>query len=131
SWADVPLFTVVVHKMFGFGGGIMGGYGIGQTLTLAWPTADFGSLPVESGVFAAYPRELEEAERAGNYDEVKAQLEQQFLEYCGPYPAAGDFNVDDVIDPRETRPRLVEALELALSRRVEPAAPKWRHGVLP
>ncbi len=53
AWADVPLFTVVVHKMFGFGGGVMGGYGIGQTLTLAWPTADFGSLPVESGVFAA------------------------------------------------------------------------------
>lgn len=131
SWADVPLFTVVVHKMFGFGGGIMGGYGLGQTLTLAWPTADFGSLPVESGVFAAYPRELEEAEKAGNYEEVKAQLEQQFLEYCGPYPASDDFNVDDVIDPRETRPRLIEALELALSRRVEPAAPKWRHGVLP
>jgi len=131
AWADVPLFTVVVHKMFGFGGGVMGGYGLGQTLTLAWPTADFGSLPVESGVFAAYPRELEEAEKAGNYDEVKAQLEQQFLQYCGPYPASDVFNVDDVIDPRETRPRLIEALELALSRRVEAAAPKWRHGVLP
>ena len=131
AWADVPLFTVVVHKMFGFGGGVMGGYGIGQTLTLAWPTADFGSLPVESGVFAAYPRELEEAEKAGNYEEVKAQLELQFLEYCGPYPAAGDYNVDDVIDPRETRPRLIEALELALSRRVEAPKPTWRHGVLP
>ncbi len=131
AWAGVPLFTVVVHKMFGFGGGVMGGYGIGQTLTLAWPTADFGSLPVESGVLAAYPRELAEAKAAGNYDEVKAQLEQQYLEYCGPLPAAGDFNVDDVIDPRETRPRLIEALELALERRVEPAQPKWRHGVLP
>ncbi len=62
---------------------------------------------------------------------MKAQLELQFLEYCGPYPAAGDFNVDDVIDPRETRPRLIEALELALSRRVESPAPVYRHGVLP
>jgi len=131
AWADIPLFTVVVHKMFGFGGGVMGGYGIGQTLTLAWPTADFGSLPVESGVLAAYPHELEEARQAGNYEEVKAQLEQQFLEYCGPYPAAGDFNVDDVIDPRETRSRLIEALDLALCRRVEPPSPTWRHGVLP
>ena len=131
AWADVPLFTVVVHKMFGFGGGVMGGYGIGQTLTLAWPTADFGSLPVESGVLAAYPRELAAAKEAGTYEQVKAGLEQQFMEYCGPYPAAGGFNVDDVIDPRETRPRLIEALELALSRRAEPPKPTMRHGVLP
>lgn len=131
AWADVPLFTVVVHKMFGFGGGVMGGHGVGQTLTLAWPTADFGSLPVESGVFAAYPRELAAAKEAGTYEEVKAELERQFLDYCGPYPAAGNFNVDDVIDPRETRPRLIEALELALNRRTEAPRPVMRHGVLP
>ena len=63
--------------------------------------------------------------------EVKAALEQQFLEYSGPYPAAGTFNVDDVIDPRETRPRLIEALELAMGRRVEAPSPVMRHGVLP
>ena len=131
AWAQVPLLTVVVHKMFGFGGGVMGGYGAGQTITLAWPTADFGSLPVESGVLAAYPRELAEAREAGNYETVKAELERKFEEYCGPYPAAAKFNVDDVIDPRETRPRLIDALELALNRRTEPAAPVWRHGVMP
>ena len=131
AWAQVPLFTVVVHKMFGFGGGVMGGYGAGQTVTLAWPTADFGSLPVESGVLAAYPRELAEAREAGNYAAVKAELEREFEAYCGPYPAAGKFNIDDVIDPRETRPRLIDALELALNRRTEPAGPVWRHGVMP
>ncbi len=131
AWAQVPLFTVVVHKMFGFGGGVMGGYGAGQTVTLAWPTADFGSLPVESGVLAAYPRELAEAREAGNYAAVKAELEREFEAYCGPYPAAEKFNIDDVIDPRETRPRLIDALELALNRRTEPAGPVWRHGVMP
>ena len=128
AYADVPKITVVVHKAFGFGGCAMCGYGAGQTLTLAWPRVEFGSIPADSGVLAAYKSELEKAE---DPEALKKELEEKFNKYSGPYPSAGAFNVDDVIDPRETRPRIIEALELALSRRVVPPQPVFRIGVMP
>jgi len=128
AWTDVPKITVVIRKAFGFGGSAMCGYGAKQVLTLAWPGADFGSLPVDGGVLASYGAELAAAE---DPEALKRQLEERFREYCGPYPAAAKFNVDDVIDPRETRPRLIRALELALSRRDEPPQPVYRRGVMP
>lgn len=128
AWADVPKITVVVRKAFGFGGCAMCGYGAKQTLTLAWPTADFGSMPTDGGVLAAHAGELSGSE---DREAVRRKLEEAYKEYCGAYPAAGIFNVDDVIDPRETRPRVIRALELALSRRAAPPSPAMRHGVMP
>lgn len=128
AWADVPKITVVVRKAFGFGGSAMCGYGAKQTLTVAWPTVDFGSLPVEGGVEASKGSELTAAE---DPEALRNQIEAAYRKYCGPYPAAGHFNVDDVIDPRETRPRIILALELALHRRTVPARPVMRHGVMP
>jgi len=128
AWADVPKITVVIRKAFGFGGCAMCGYGAKQTLVLAWPTADFGSIPSDSGVLAAYGSQLAQAE---DPEALRRTLEETYREFCGPYPAAGIFNVDDVIDPRETRPRVVRALELALSRRAVPPSPSMRHGVMP
>jgi acetyl-CoA carboxylase carboxyltransferase component len=128
AWADVPKITVVIRKAFGFGGCAMCGYGAGQTLTLAWPTADFGSLPSSGGVLAAYGAELAASK---DPEALRKQLEEAYKKYCGPYPAAGTFNVDDVIDPRETRPRIIHALDLALGRRSVPPSPVMRHGVMP
>ncbi|MFO7558589.1 MAG: carboxyl transferase domain-containing protein [Desulfobacterales bacterium] len=128
AWADVPIFTVVVRKAFGFGGCAMSGYMMGQTLTLAWPTVDFSSLPADSAVFIVHQEELAAAE---DPDALFKQLLKVYSAYAGPYPAAGIFNVDDVIDPRETRPRLIRALELALNRRSARPAPVMRHGVMP
>lgn len=128
AWADVPKFTVVIRKAFGFGGCAMCGYLAKQTLTLAWPTADFGSIPADSGVLAAHGKELS---RAADQEALRKKLEDTYKSYCGAYPAAASFNVDDVIDPRETRPRLIRALELAISRRSAPPSPVMRHGVMP
>ena len=128
AWANVPKITVVVRKAFGFGGCAMCGYGAGQTLTLAWPTADFGSLPMSGGLLAAYGADLATSK---DPEALKKQLEEAYKKYCGPYPAAAIFNVDDVIDPRETRPRITRALDLALSRRSVPPSPVMRHGVMP
>lgn len=128
AWADVPKITVVVRKAFGFGGSAMCGYGAGQTLTLAWPTVDFGSIPVDSGIMAAYSAQLAASD---NPEALQKQLEEAYKEYCGPYPAAAHMNVDDVIDPRETRPRIIKALELALNRRSVAPSPLMRHGVMP
>jgi acetyl-CoA carboxylase carboxyltransferase component len=128
AWSDVPKVTVVVRKAFGFGGAAMCGYGAKQTLTLAWPTVEFGSIPADSGVLAAYGRQIAAAE---DPEKMRRELEAQFAEYSGPYPAAGSLNVDDVIDPRETRPRIIRALNLALNRRSASPSPAMRHGVMP
>ncbi len=128
AWADVPKITVVVRKAFGYGGSAMCGYGAKQTLTVAWPTVDFGSLPVEGGVEASKGSDLTAAD---DPEALRSQIEEAYRKYCGPYPAAGHFNVDDVIEPRETRPRIIRALELALHRRAVPAQPTMRHGVMP
>lgn len=128
AWADVPKFTVVLRKAFGFGGCAMCGFGAGQTLTLAWPTVDFASIPVDSAILSAHGAELAEAE---DPEALYRELEARYMTYAGPYPAAGSFNVDDVIDPRDTRPRLVHALEMALNRRTQAPSPAMRHGVMP
>jgi len=128
AWADIPKITVVIRKAFAFGGAAMCGYGAGQTLTLAWPTADFGSLPPSGGVLAAHGAELAASD---DPEALRRQMEEAYKEYCGAYPAAGIFNIDDVIDPRETRPRIIRALDLALGRRSASPAPVMRHGVMP
>ncbi len=128
AWADVPKFTVVLRKAFGFGGCAMCGFGAGQTLTLAWPTVDFASIPVDSAILSAHGAELAETE---DPEARYKELEALYMTYAGPYPAAGSFNIDDVIDPRDTRPRIIHALEMTLNRRTEPPSPAMRHGVMP
>ncbi len=128
AWADVPKFTVVLRKAFGFGGSAMCGYGVGQTLTLAWPTADFASLPVDSAIKAAHGAELA---ASPDPDKLWKELAEMYTRFSGAYPAAANFNIDDVIDPRDTRPRLIKALQLAANRRCQPPAPVMRHGVMP
>lgn len=106
----------------------MCGGGSGQTVTLAWPCADFGSLPPESAVLAAHTREIE---TAGNPEELKRELMENYERSSGAFHAAGSFTLDDVIDPRETRLRIIQALELARQRRTMPAQPAARYGVMP
>jgi acetyl-CoA carboxylase carboxyltransferase component len=130
AWANVPHFTIVLRKAFGYGGGAMGGggYGAAQTVTLAWPTADFGSLPADSGVLAAYGAQIA---AAADPAALRAKLEAEYREYGSAFEAAKHFNIDEVIDPADTRPRIIQALALAVNRRTEPAHPAMRHGVLP
>jgi acetyl-CoA carboxylase carboxyltransferase component len=128
AYAEVPIITVVIKKAFGYGGSAMGGHGAGQAAVLAWPTADFGAIPAAGGSMAAYKKEIE---AAVDPEAKKRELEKQFAAVGGPYVAAANFNVDDVIDPRETRPRIIRALELALNGRSVPAAPVLRHGIMP
>ncbi|MCP4223947.1 MAG: hypothetical protein GY773_11435, partial [Actinomycetia bacterium] len=62
AFARVPLLTVALHKGIGYGACAMGGYGAGQSTVLAWPTADFNAIPLESGIQAAYRADLEAAD---------------------------------------------------------------------
>lgn len=71
----------------------------------AWPTARWGSIPVEGGVAAAYKRELSESD---NPQERQAELEAYYQHLSSPYRTAERFGVVDIIKPRETRTLLCD-----------------------
>ena len=128
AWANVPVFSVILRKAFGFGGSLMAGAMGPQTVALAWPTADFSSMPPDSAIESAHKKELDEAE---DRDALYAELMKQYQTFGGPYPAAGIMNIDDVVAPTETRDRLIQALETSMARRTQPASPTMRAGVMP
>jgi acetyl-CoA carboxylase carboxyltransferase component len=128
AWSAVPKITVVVRKAFGFGACAMAGWGGEQSLVIAWPTADFASLPVQGGVAAAFKSEIEAAPDAAA---ALREIEARYAGGTGPLNAAARFTVHDVIDPRETRDRIVDALALSRVRRAQSPAPVPKYGVMP
>lgn len=128
AWSAVPKVTVVVRKAFGFGACAMAGWGGEQSLVVAWPTADFASLPVQGGVAAAFKSEIEAAPDA---TAALREIEARYAGGTGPLNAAARFTVHDVIDPRETRDRIVHALALSRARRAEAPSPVPKYGVMP
>lgn len=107
--ASVPKITVIIRKCYGMGGGL-------ATMTdtlklrLAWPSAEWGSLPIEGGVAVAYRREIEAAPDPA---QRQRELEHELLELNSPLRTAEAFGVEDIIDPRQTRPLLCRFIEAA------------------
>lgn len=128
AWADVPKVTIVLRKAFGFGACAMGGWGGEQTLVAAWPTADFASMPVSGGTAAAFKDEIQ---NAADPAAKLIEIESRFKDGTDPFNAAARFTVHDVIRPRETRTRVLQAFELARSRRTQVPSPVPRYGVMP
>ncbi|MCO5121350.1 MAG: hypothetical protein M9951_17190 [Burkholderiaceae bacterium] len=128
AWADVPKVTVVLRKAFGFGACAMGGWGGEQSLVVAWPTADFASLPMSGGVAAAFKTEIQ---NAADPTAKQREIESKFRDGTDPFNAAARFTVHDVITPSETPVRIRSALALARSRRSQQPGPTMRHGVMP
>jgi acetyl-CoA carboxylase carboxyltransferase component len=128
AFLRVPFMTIVLRKNFGFGGTSMGLIGQDQVLTAAWPSASFSSLP--SAGSAAVTRRTEVG--AGDDPErARKDLEARFEEMEGPYLAAGAYRIDEILDPRETRPTVIRHLEVARQRRKEPLGPALMHGIKP
>ncbi len=102
--ARVPWVSIIVRRCFGVAGA---GHGRHHQLNLrfAWPSAEWGSLPIEGGVEAAYRRQIEAAE---NPDALRAELEEKLSSLRSPLLTAETFQIEDIIDPRETRPLLVD-----------------------
>ena len=124
---EVPTLTVVVRKCYGMAG--MATCNKNDVdLKIAWPTGEWGSLPVEGGVAAAYRREIQAAEDpAAKEKEIEAELRP----YASPFRTAEAFAVEEIIDPRETRPVLCEFIELAQRRLAANLGPRRRSGVQP
>ena len=127
SQATVPVVTCVIRKCYGMAG-MATCQQRGVNLRIAWPSAEWGSLPVEGGVAVAYRRELAE------HPDPKAreqELEAELREFSSPFRAAEAFGVEDVIDPRETRAYLHRFIAAAQSRLATELGPKARTGVRP
>ena len=100
--ATIPWISVIIRRCYGVAGA---GHGNADRLNLryAWPSADWGSLPIEGGVQAAYRRDIEAAEDPAAR---RRELEEMLEQYRSPFRTAEAFGIEEIIDPRDTRPLL-------------------------
>ena len=110
--ASVPLASVVMRRAYGIAGSAMSNADRYQ-YRYCWPSGDWGSLPIEGGLEVAYKSELE---AAGNPAEHLAAIRDRLNRVRSPFRSAERFNVEDIIDPRDTRPLLCEFAQLAWRR---------------
>jgi len=123
----VPKLTVITRKAYGGAYDVMSSKHIRGDLNLAWPTAEIAVMGPEGAVSIIFRAELKEAE-----DPVarKAERVKEYTEkFANPYVAASRGYIDDVIEPRETRPRLINGLEMLQNKR--DSNPAKKHGNIP
>ena len=102
--ATVPWATVLVRKAYGIAGAAHANHAR-HNLRVAWPSAEWGSLPLEGGIEAAYRRDLEAAE---DPVALRAEIEARLDAVRSPFRTAERFGVEEIIDPRDTRALLCE-----------------------
>lgn len=125
--ATVPKLTVITRKAYGGAYDVMNSKHIRSDLNLAWPSAEIAVMGPDGAVNIIFRKELAEAD-----DPVakKAELVAEYREkFANPYVAASHGFIDDVIEPRDTRPRLINALEMLSNKRDNNPAKK--HGNIP
>jgi len=125
--ATVPKLTVITRKAYGGAYCVMSSKHIRSDLNLAWPSAEIAVMGPEGAVSIIFRKELE---RAKDPVKKKAELVAEYREkFASPYVAAERGYIDDVIEPKETRPRLINALEMLSNKRE--SSPAKKHGNIP
>jgi acetyl-CoA/propionyl-CoA carboxylase carboxyl transferase subunit len=127
--ATVPLLTVILRKAYGGAYDVMCSKHLGGDLNLAWPTAEIAVMGADGAVNILYRRDLEAAppeEREALRGRLTAEYRTEFL---NPYLAAERGYIDDVIDPAQTRARLLAGLKMLSSKRDD--RPPRKHGNIP
>jgi len=127
SEATAPKITLTIRKAYG--GSYLGmcSKDLGADTVLCWPTTELAVMGAEAAAEVIYRKELAEAEDKENL--LREKIEEYRKEFANPYRAAEHLHVDDVIEPAETRPRLIKALEMAIGKVEE--RPKKKHGIIP
>jgi acetyl-CoA carboxylase carboxyltransferase component len=126
SRATVPKVTVVIRKAYGAGYYVMNGRAYEPDLIVAWPSAEISVMGPEGAVNIIFRKQIEAAD---DPDATRAEMIEGVRRTIDPYIAAGNALIDDIIDPRETRPTVIRALEMAETKRVQ--RPWKKHGVMP
>lgn len=125
--ATVPKLTVITRKAYGGAYIVMSSKHLRSDLNLAWPTAEIAVMGPEGAMSIIFRKELE---ASTDPTRRKAELVQEYREkFANPYVAAGRGYIDDVIEPRETRPRLIEGLQMLINKR--DTNPPKKHGNIP
>ncbi len=125
--ATVPKLTVITRKAYGGAYDVMSSKHVGGDYNIAWPTAELAVMGPKGAAEILFKREIAAA------DDPQAKLDELVADYretfAHPYEAAARGYLDDVIDPRDTRPRLISALQTLLTKR--DVAPPKKHGNIP
>ncbi len=125
--ATVPIMTVITRKCYGMGGGV-GLDKFGLDFKIAWPSGEWGSLAVEGGVAAVYKREIQ---NAPDPKQREREIEEELRRITSPFLTAEAFAIEDLIDPRETRPYLCRFIKAMQHRLKADVGMKPRYGVRP
>ncbi len=125
--ASVPKISVVIRKAYGGAYIVMGSKSLGGDINFAWPDAEIAVMGPDGAVNIIYRKELE----ASNDPEIlREKLITEYREkFANPFVAATRGYIDDVIDPRETRAKLISALEILENKKVD--RPIKKHGNIP
>jgi len=126
SRATVPKITVVVRKAYGAGYYVMCGKAYEPDLIVAWPNAEISVMGAEGAVNIIGRSAIEASD---DPDATREAMLEAVREQIDPYIAAGNALIDDIIDPRETRPTIIRGLRMAKDKKVE--RPWRKHGVMP
>jgi len=125
--ATVPKITIITRKAYGGAYDVMSSKHIRGDISYAWPYAEIAVMGPEGAVNIIFRHELAEAK---NPEARKAELVAEYREqFANPYEAAARGYIDDVIEPHETRPRLIEALTMLQNKR--DSNPPKKHGNIP
>ena len=125
--ATVPKLTVITRKAYGGAYDVMSSKHLRGDINLAWPSAEIAVMGPEGAVNIIFRREIAEA---ANPEETRARLVADYREkFANPYVAASRGYIDAVIEPRETRSRLINALEMLQNKR--DVNPPKKHGNIP
>jgi propionyl-CoA carboxylase beta chain len=125
--ATVPKLTVITRKAYGGAYDVMGSKHVGADFNFAWPTAEVAVMGSDGAVNIVFRKELAAADDA---EARRAELVEEYRErFANPFTAAERGYVDDVIEPRRTRPALIAALEACRGKRAD--APPRKHGNIP
>jgi propionyl-CoA carboxylase beta chain len=125
--ATVPKITVITRKAYGGAYCVMASKHIRADVNYAWPTAEIAVMGPEGAVDIVYRRDLDKAKDKAK---MRAQKIEEFREkYSNPYVAAERGYIDAVIQPRETRKKIIDALEMLQTKRDK--NPPKKHGNIP
>jgi acetyl-CoA carboxylase carboxyltransferase component len=125
--ATVPKLTVITRKAYGGAYDVLSSKHVRGDINLAWPTAEIAVMGPEGAVNIIFRQKIAEAE---DKEGVRHKLVEDYRKkFASPYIAAARGYVDEVIEPKETRPRLIQALEMLQTKR-EKVPPK-KHGNIP
>jgi propionyl-CoA carboxylase beta chain len=125
--ATVPKLTVITRKAYGGAYDVMSSKHIRGDYNVAWPTAEIAVMGPKGAVEILFRKEL--AAARDPQDATDKKIEEYREKFAHPYIAAGRGYVDDIIDPRDTRPRLIDALETLRTKRDR--NPPKKHGNIP